>query len=400
MQQTARLPTGTGPPDAPQIDRAGRWLWFVLLFMLGTVSLGIAWDRGWHLRNRIETFFSPPHIFVYVSTTVTILLVVGLTFSARLRPWFGTAFRLRPLAFPVPGALVITAGGLAMLGFAGLVLDNFWHTTFGLDETAWSTPHSMIGWSWLVTMLGFVSCRLALRPVRPLRWFAAVALGWLVLSFSATPFLGPLNKNPTPQKVEASARAIATLPALRDNAGVAHTLRIYAAANLTRTNPVFILFGAVWAGAALAIVRGIDRRASVLLATAGIFSLIAIVGDRAGARALVQNPANWLPPPILPAALTFVIAVRLRRVERWAWLVAGGVFGVLTWLTWGRGTGMLPLVPLAAPALLAGTSLGAWVARTLAAPTARAVRRTVPLLGLTAPLVLGLVDLFLRRTVA
>lgn len=407
MQQAAMPPPGMLPPDAPvEIRRAGRRLWFTLFFMLATISLGTAWDRGWHLRNQFETFYTPPHLFVYGATITTILLVAGLTFSARLRPWFGTAFRMWLFPFPVPGALVITAGGLAMLGFAGLVLDNYWHTMFGLDETPWSTPHTMLGWSWFVAALGFVACRLGLRPVRPMRWFTAVALGWVILSFSTQPFLGPFHRNTTPQRVEADARAITTLPALRENAGIAHTFRIYTAANLTRTNPVFVLFGAVWTGAALALVRGLDRRLWVLLVAVAVYSLIALLNDRGTARALgawsplASNPANWLPPPVFPAALAFALAVRLRLAERWSWLVAGGVFSLLTWLTWGRGTGMLVLVPLAALLCAAGAWAGARIARTLADPTAPAVRVMVPLLGFIAPLLLGAVDLYLRRTIA
>ena len=189
------------------MDRAGRWLWFALVFMLITVSIGISWDGAWHTQNKFETFYSPPHVFIYASTIITILLVAGLTFSPNLRPWFGTAFRMRLFTFPVPGALVITAGGLAMLGFAGLVLDNYWHTNFGLDETAWSMPHAMLGWSWFVATLGFIACRLALRPYRPLRWVTAVALGWLILGFSMTPFLGPLHKTMTPDRLAAQNRA-------------------------------------------------------------------------------------------------------------------------------------------------------------------------------------------------
>ncbi|MCA1725258.1 MAG: hypothetical protein LC748_13610 [Thermomicrobia bacterium] len=246
MQQTVVVPSGAPPLDAPTVvDRAGRWLWFSLAFMLISVGIGLNWDRAWHAQNKFETFYSPPHLFIYCSTIITILLLAGITFSAQLRPWFGTAFRMRLFAFPVPGALVITTGGLAMLGFAGLALDNYWHTKFGLDETSWSTPHAMLGWSWFVAMLGFVSCRLALRPYRPLRGFTAIALGWLILSFSATPFLGPFQNNTTPAKVAAQTRAIAAFPALANNAGIQHVQRIVHDANLTRTNPAFC---AAWTG--------------------------------------------------------------------------------------------------------------------------------------------------------
>ena len=408
MQQITAVPAGAPPLSAPtSVDQAGRRLWFALLFMVVSVSIGLAWDRGWHATHKFETFYSPPHLFIYTMTIVTILLVAGMTFSARVRPWFGTAFRMRLFTFPVPGALVITAAGLAMLGFAGLALDNYWHTNFGLDETNWSTPHAMLGWSWFVTVLGFVSCRLALRPYRPLRWFTAVALGWLILAFSATPFLGPFHANTTPDKVEAQRRAIASLPALVGQTGLVHVERIYKAVDLTRTNPVFVLFGALWVGAVLALVRGLDRRAWVLLLTVGLFSFMQLNGDHSAAKRLdhflpvSHDAATWLPPPLFPAAVALVIMLRLRLHERWAWAVAGLVFGVLTYLTWGTGHPlMLLLVPLAAPVSILGAWIGGRVVRMLENPVAADVRVIVPLLGVTSPILMGIVDLVLRKTVA
>jgi hypothetical protein len=408
MRETMVVPSGAPPLDAPTaVDRAGRRLWFALIFMLVTVSIGLTWDGAWHARNKFETFNSPPHVFIYTSTIITILLVAGLTFSPHLRPWFGTAYRMRLFAFPMPGALVITAGGLAMLGFAGLALDNYWHTNFGLDETAWSMPHAMLGWSWFVAALGFIACRLALRPYRPLRWVTAVALGWLVLSFSMTPFLGPLHKAMTPEMLTAQNRAIATLPGLIGNTSFAHVRRISVAANLTETNPAFLLFSALWMGTALALVRGIDRRAKALLATVAIFSLFQLLGNHAAAVRLdtylpiSHDARNWLPPPVLPAALALVVALRAGMREQWAWAVAGGVFGVLTYLTWGTGHPLtLLLLPLAVPVTMAGAWIGGRIARMLANPVAADVRLIVPLLGVTAPLLMGLVDLYLRKTIA
>lgn len=406
MQHAVSVPPGAPPLNAPStVDRAGRWLWFALIFMLVTVSIGLAWDRSWHIHNKFETFYSPPHVFIYLSTILTIVMVAAITFSPKLRPWFGTAYRMRLFTFPVPGALVITAGGLAMLGFAGLVLDNYWHTNFGLDETGWSTPHAMLGWSWFVAALGFISCRLALRPYRPLRWFTAIALGWLILSFSATPFLGPLHKNTTPEKIAAERRAVASSPALSNNTGYAHVQRIYRDANLTRTNPAFILLGALWAGAALALVRGLDTRAKVFLATVAIFSLFQLLGDHGTAKALdrflpiSQDVASWLPPPVLPAAIALVLALRFRVAERWAWAIAGIVFALLTCLTWGSPL-MLLLVPVAVLAMMGGAWIGTRVYRMLENPVASDVRLIVPLLGVTFPILLGLVDLYLRKTIA
>ncbi len=407
MQQTIVVPPGAPPLNAPTtVDRAGRWLWFALIFMLISVSIGLNWDRAWHTQNKFETFYSPPHVFIYCSTIITILLVAAITFSAKLRPWFGTAFRMRLVTFPVPGALVITAGGLGMLGFAGLVLDNYWHTNFGLDETNWSTPHAMLGWSWFVAMLGFVSCRLALRPYRPLRWFTAIALGWLILGFSATPFLGPFHNNTTPAKVEAQSRAIATFPALAGNTGIQHVQRIVRDANLTRTNPAYLLLGALWIGVVLALVRRLDGRAWVFLATVGLFSFFLLSSNHTAAVRLdgwlpiSHDAAVWLPPPIFPAAFAFVLAIRVHLRERWAWAVAGAVFAILTYLTWGTGHPLtLLLVPVAVPVAMAGAWIGNRIARMLENPVAPDVRLIVPLLGVTSPILLGLVDLYLRKTI-
>jgi hypothetical protein len=408
MRQSIVVPSGAAPLNAPTtVDRAGRWLWFALIFMLISVSIGLNWDRAWHAQNKFETFYSPPHLFIYLSTIITILLVAAITFSAQLRPWFGTAFRMRLFSFPVPGALVITAGGLAMLGFAGLVLDNYWHTNFGLDETNWSTPHAMLGWSWFVALLGFISCRLALRPYRPLRWFTAVALGWLILGFSVTPFLGPFHSNTTPAKVAAQSRAILSFPALANNTGIEHVQRIFRDANLTRTNPAFLLLAALWIGVVLALVRRLDGRAWVFLGTVGLFSFFLLTGNHAAAVRLdtwlpiSHDAATWLPPPILPAAVAFVLAIRVHVRERWAWAVAGATFAILTYLTWGTGHPLaLLLVPVAVPVTMAGAWLGNRIARMLEYPVARDVRLIVPLLGVTSPILLGLVDLYLRKTIA
>ncbi len=394
--------------DPRSAARAGRGMWFALIFFFTTLVVGLSWDRSWHTTHPFESFYSPPHLFIYATAIISTLLVARLVLVPELRRPFGQTIRLRLFATPVPGALVLAGGGLLMLGFAGLVLDNAWHTRFGLDETGWSTPHAMIGCALSVVALGFVACRLALRPALPLRWYTAVALCWIVLAFSS-PFFGPLRENTTPARLEAQRRAVATFPALADSVPFTHVLRIEAAANLTRTNPVYLLLGGLWVGIVLAIVRRLDRRWWVWIGAVALWSFIELLDHRRAAVRLdhflpiSRDAAVWLPPPILPAALVLLLLTRLRLSERWSWLpwlAAGSIFAVLTCATWGRGGAMWLLLPVAAVLTVGGAWLGGRVADVLESPTSGGVFRLIAAIAVAIPLLTGTADLWLRHSIS
>ncbi len=381
---------------AMSLRRALALLWLLSAWFVVTVVVGRAWDAAWHVRHIFETFWSPPHLFIYTACTIAGLLAAALVLVPSLRRCFGGGLQVASLPFEVPGALYIVSAGFVMLGFAGLALDNVWHTRFGLDETNWSAPHAMIGWSLFVVVLGLVAARLALRGVYPLRWFTGMTLGLLVLAFSGV-LLGPLGRNHTPDTL----RAIAAIPALAAQPAAQHSYRIYLAWNLTRTNPLIIPLGALWAGVVLALLRGIDRRAGVLLAAVVLWTLLGALGDLRSAarletvRPFMRTPATWLPLPILPAALALLGALRLGWSERRAGYVAGLVFGILAYLVWVNMLLALPLVLLAAPALALGMWLGRSVSRTLDTPTGLGAR-ALPLIAVIVPLLTGAVDLYLR----
>lgn len=214
--------------------RAHLLLWISMVFLLVGIGLGMAWDRAYHTRFPFDSFLSPPHLFIYTMCGIATFFVGWLCLDRRTRLAFGRPIRLPLLGWEISGAQVLYAGGLATVGFAGMVLDNIWHSSFGLDETGWSFPHSMLGWGLLVTALGFVACRLGLRPHRPFAWYTLWVMGWLVVAFSAAPFLGPIGKNPTPSTV----RAVASIPILSVEPEAQHTFRIYLRWNLNgRTAP-------------------------------------------------------------------------------------------------------------------------------------------------------------------
>jgi hypothetical protein len=387
-------------PSAPGVTRAHGLLWLALWLEVMVVGIGLPADRGWHATHVFDGFFSPPHIFIYASAIIAALVVAYMVFAPRVRVWFGPGFRLPPFPFPVPGPLMLAGGGLVLLAVAG-GLDSIWHTAFGLDETGWSTPHAMIGWALLLTFLGFVACRFALRPYRPLRWYTALFFGVLLIGFSATPFMGPLNGNTTPARVQ----AISHIPILFAQAAAEHTFRIYLTWNLTRTNPVFVPLSALWAGVALALLRRLDRRGWMLLATILLWTLLTLSSDHSDARRLdtylhvtsfAQQQANWLPLPLLPAALAFVLARLVRIGERWAWLPAGLVYGFFVVAIWGpyRPVGGL-LILLAAPVVLVGASLGDWIFGVLERPGYGRLWALL-LIGVAVPFATGIVDLYLR----
>jgi hypothetical protein len=121
--------------------KAGRLLWAVFGLFLAAVLLGTRWDRAWHATQPFEDFWSPPHIFIYVTFTLAAGLLARLTVWPGLRTWFGPAIRAPVIRVRLPGALVLAGSGFALIGAGGL-LDSIWHTAFGLDETGWSLPHA------------------------------------------------------------------------------------------------------------------------------------------------------------------------------------------------------------------------------------------------------------------
>jgi hypothetical protein len=171
---SAPLPQPADPPR--RIFRRIRWM-FIFTIVGGFTAA--AWDGWYHTQNVFDGFFSPPHVMAYAVALILAWLTIGLL-RQDFRRWLGVGFRVPTLPYAVPGALVILGAGVVMLGFSGLVLDNFWHTWFGLNETPWSFPHAMIGWSLFIVVLGFVACRLALGEPG---WLWKLVLAWLCSSW-------------------------------------------------------------------------------------------------------------------------------------------------------------------------------------------------------------------------
>jgi hypothetical protein len=195
--------------DRVGLDTAYRLLWLAVLFDILAFGVGFGWDRSWHVTHPFEDFFSPPHLFIYSMHLCATITLAYIAFTPDLRRWFGDTFSLPLLPFAIPGAIALAGGGFAITGLAGF-FDGIWHTRFGLDETLWSFPHSMLGWGLMIAFLGITWCRLALAQWKPVGSGPAIVFGFLVFSSSIERVPGPFMNNISPDVL----RFIAAIPVL------------------------------------------------------------------------------------------------------------------------------------------------------------------------------------------
>lgn len=120
------------------------WYLVAMLFSSTSIVIGIMWDISWHISIGRDTFWSPPHMAVYLGA-----IVAGLTSGwLALRTTFaGTeedrATTVRLWGFRAPlGCWFAVWGAFAMLTSAPF--DNWWHEAYGLDIGVLTPPHTVL----------------------------------------------------------------------------------------------------------------------------------------------------------------------------------------------------------------------------------------------------------------
>ena len=109
--------------------------------------LGIYWDISWHIDKGRDTFFTPPHDFIYTNMAIVLLACLyGMWRDRRQTPFHLAAGAFRFQA----GTLIVAVGAALVLAFAPL--DDLWHRLFGVDVTVWGPMH-------LVGLLGLALSR-------------------------------------------------------------------------------------------------------------------------------------------------------------------------------------------------------------------------------------------------
>ncbi|GCE24737.1 hypothetical protein KDA_02210 [Dictyobacter alpinus] len=387
---------------------AYRLLWITFFIFFASTGAGKLWDRVWHATVRFDTFWSPPHFFVFVMTSLTAALVAFIAFTPKLRTWYGPSVRVPFLPFEIAGSLVVLGGGLVALSIT-IMFDNFWHSTYGLDETQWSVPHCMLGWSWLTIILGFIAARLAFRTYRPTNWLTNLVMALLILEFLCPAVLGPFYLMYSPHLVD----ALKNIPIVRTEPSAQHMYRIYEQFGLTRqTHVLFIPIATFFAGAAIIMLRRLDARKRVFLLAPLLWSLLLMGRDwytlyflhYAGAHKITdilkiipREPSLWIPIPLFVAALVYTLLRQSSFKENRILLISGFIFGICTFFIWHNSPWMLLLALPAAVTMLFGAWLGNYIYNIMEKPRMETLMSFLLATCAQIPAVLGIVDLFMRR---
>lgn len=112
-------------------------LLFLTAFLSAIIGIvGAYWDIGWHFDFGRDTFWSPPHLFIYGSITLTSLFLI-LNLALALKR--GTAHKDKHLFH-----LLLFAAAAILFTYMSAPIDDLWHRLYGIDVEIISLPHLML----------------------------------------------------------------------------------------------------------------------------------------------------------------------------------------------------------------------------------------------------------------
>jgi hypothetical protein len=330
---------GTGQNQKRQVTRDRRWSplpgGLVVAAVIGE-WLSAHWDLAWHVDVGRDRFLTPPHIAI-VSCAVAAGLIAVTTLLLRRGDGGGT---LRGRLACRPG-LVLTVTGAAMTGVA-LGIDNWSHSTFGVDLALFSPSHLLVIATALVALLGGIVDVAGSGACSP-AWLAALAGAFLA---PATTLLGEYDMGvphyPLLWDVAGLALLFAFTIGLARRAsrlrwaatvavGTAIALRMVALglnAALGRslpTPPLGLLAGAVAFDLVLGRVRvhALESSSRTRLVAGVAVGWVAACGAQA-AWLLLAGKIWWTWPVLLPG---LVLGLYLGIAAAWAGSAVGGHLG-------------------------------------------------------------------------
>ncbi len=120
--------------------------WYLWASILGVTSamVGVEWDISWHRSIGRDTFWTPPHMAIYLCGVIagisSAYLILATTFG-KLPQVRAASVRMWGFYGPL-GAFITAWGGVAMLVSAPF--DDWWHNAYGLDVKILSPPHTVL----------------------------------------------------------------------------------------------------------------------------------------------------------------------------------------------------------------------------------------------------------------
>jgi hypothetical protein len=168
------------------------WPIHAVLFASTSVVVGVLWDISWHQTIGRDTFWSPPHMAIYVGGLVAGLVcgwyVLRITFAGTPEERATSVTWWRFFRGPL-GAWTCIWGSFAML--ASGPFDDWWHNAYGLDVKILSPPHVVLAMGIIAIQLGALFMVVALQNRRAaagldesrLRWMCVYAAGLILINF-------------------------------------------------------------------------------------------------------------------------------------------------------------------------------------------------------------------------
>lgn len=137
-------------------ERTARVPWYILTCVIAitSASVGGIWDISWHKSIGRDTFWTAPHMLIYLCGILAGIacgyLILSNSFGRSPATRAG-AVRIWGFRGPL-GAFVCAWGGIAMITSAPF--DNWWHGAYGLDVKVLSPPHVLLIFGILVIRIG------------------------------------------------------------------------------------------------------------------------------------------------------------------------------------------------------------------------------------------------------
>jgi hypothetical protein len=130
-----------------------RWYLEAVLFGSTSIIVGLIWDICWHRTIGRDTFWSPPHMAIYLGGVVAGLASTAVILRATFRSRGEARDGVGVWGFRGPlGAFLCCWGAGAMLTSAPF--DDWWHSAYGLDVRILSPPHMVLALGIMVIQIG------------------------------------------------------------------------------------------------------------------------------------------------------------------------------------------------------------------------------------------------------